>query len=137
MGKSEKFLLSIPSLTIYPDCSQLEKFNGKTKYCIIVSHVTFLKPTWLLILGYCQENGLPICDNNQVDLELTNPKPITRLQAGVNNLCPDPSHLASNNLHDLIPQSSADLSIQLPASSHKERHILVTSPAIQQDLGHL
>lgn len=51
LGKIEKFLLSIPSLTIYPYCPHLEKFNGKTKNCIIVFHVTFLKPTWLFILG--------------------------------------------------------------------------------------
>lgn len=137
LGKTERFLFSIPSLTIYPYCLHLEKFNGKTKNYMTVLHVTFLKTTWLLILGYCQETGLPICDNNQVDLELTSPNPRARLQTRASKLCPGPSHLASNHLHNLIPQPSADLSTQVPASSHKERHILVTNPAIQQDLGHL
>lgn len=125
LGKMEKFLFSILSLIIYPYAPSFKvHWKNQELHNKALFRVTFLKPTWLLILGYCQKTGLPICDNNQVYLEWTRPKPVARLQTRANKLCPGPSHLAYNHLHSLIPQPSADLRTQLPARSRKERHIL-------------
>lgn len=138
-GKDRKIsaLHSFPNHFIITAPTFIVQWKNQELHNRALSHVTFLKPTWLLILGYCQETGLPICDNNQVYLRWTSPKPIARFQTGASRLCPGPSHLASNHLHSLIPQPSADLNTQLPARSCKERRILVASPPVQQDLGHL